>query len=93
METIITGNKTYRFEQNPLEKQLHDDFADTSALNMSRVAFGSLDGDTPSDFVNEREQSIMISTIQWLGSPMGQAFLREHGFHRIPKKDTNESIH
>lgn len=77
----MKGNKTYRHEQNPMEKQLHDNFiTDNKAEDMSRIAFGTLDGITPADFCNERELSIVISTIQWLGSSVGQSFLYDNGF-------------
>lgn len=75
--------KKYRFETNPLEKTLHDEFIEQMSHNhdsISRIVFPSIDDDLhPSDTLSVREQSIVLSTIQWLGSPVGQGFLRSCG--------------
>ena len=77
----MEGFKKYRHDSNPKEKEFHDKFIETfNELGMSRLVFPSLDGDTPIEFLNEREIKIVISTIQWLGSPVGQSFLNKCGF-------------
>lgn len=73
--------KTYRHKSNPKEKEFYDKFIETfDALGISRLVFPTLDGETPIDFLNEKEIKIVISTIQWLGSPVGQSFLKKCGF-------------
>lgn len=76
----MEGTKQYRHETNPKEKEFHDNFKEHTPLEMSRIVFGSLDGNTPAEFLDEKGQEIAINTIQWLGSPVGQSFLKECGF-------------
>jgi hypothetical protein len=88
----VCGFKTFRHRQNPDEKVFHDtfirDFINTS-LNgkiLNHIIFQT----TPesnwrnvADNLTEREIKIIISTIQWLGSPVGKSFLTECGFEKI----------
>ena len=71
-------SKKYRHESNPLEKKFHDKFIEQNEneLDYSRIAFPTLDGSIPISYVDEREMQIMINTIQWLGSPVGESFLK-----------------
>ncbi len=79
----MKGTKSYRHLTNPLEKQLHDSFINHfSPLDMERLVFGTIGTGTPNDRLSERECEITINTIQWLGSPVGQAFLRDNGFQQ-----------
>jgi len=75
--------KKYRFKDNPEEEMFYEGFEkfhQDRDLNYSRIAFPSLDGDTPVSFLNEREVQITKNVIQWLGSPVGQGFLAECGY-------------
>jgi hypothetical protein len=75
--------KEYRFQSNPQEKVFVDTFLEDnrSFKDMSLIVFGSKpNSDNPKEFLSEREHSIVISTIQWLGSPVGQNFLQSCGF-------------
>jgi hypothetical protein len=77
----MKGNKTHRHDRNPLEKQLHDNFvAENDMENISRIVFDTTDGIRLVDFCDDREAAIVISTIQWLGSSVGQDFLSRNGF-------------
>jgi hypothetical protein len=77
----MKGNKTYRHNSNPLEKQLHDSFVKGNSVeDMSMICLSSDDGMRPDRYLTDDEVSIAISTIQWLGSPVGQNFLSENGF-------------
>lgn len=90
----IKSYKEHRFEQNPQEKIFHDKFKEEHidykyGGNIDFIAFpprkdGSLN--YASDTLSDREKSIMLSTIQWLGSSVGQGFLRDCGFEKINKK-------
>lgn len=75
-------SKAYRFESNPKEREFVLKFNELNPrdLDISRIATPSLDGQTPVSFLNEREIQLVINTIQWLGSPVGQTFLRDCGF-------------
>ena len=81
----MEGLKTYRHETNPLEKDIHDFFVDKFVNHPSGVALELISMPTdgsgdPKDFLSDREKQIMITTIQWLGSSIGQGFLNGCGF-------------
>lgn len=84
----MKGYKTYKHKNNPIEKELHDKFIEEYVENkysgeiLEKMIFGcSNDAQTiPNDYLSEREKEIIISTIQWLGSPVGQGFLSGIGF-------------
>lgn len=78
----IKGNKTERHRDNPIEELIHDKFLELhgSWKNMERIALPSNGYGHPVGMLNEREVKIILSTIQWLGSPVGQGFLEDCGF-------------
>jgi hypothetical protein len=84
----MKGYKTYRHENNPKEKKIHNKFVkDHHNTDMSMIVFPPNErGMTPSEYLTYKEQKIVISTIQWLGSPVGQSFLYECGFEQIQRK-------
>lgn len=81
-------NKEYRFKDNPKEKEMHDKFIemfkrDSSANRcLSAIIFGWQNDNqtTPERYLTDDEENICLNLIQWLGSPVGQSFLRECGF-------------
>ena len=92
----MKGFKTYRHNTNPLEKQLHDSFVDEHVKDgyMDLIVFGPRDGsDTqPSDYLTDREKQIVISTVQWMGSPVGQGFLRQNGIEKVKEQPKQEVV-
>lgn len=74
--------KSHRFDQNPKEKELVEKFLESySDYGMTDlIVFGHTPNGTPLDRLSEREVNIVLSTIQWLGSPVGQGFLKSCGF-------------
>lgn len=81
----MEGLKTYRHDNNPLEKKIHDIFVKEYAESKNGVAMEQIvmpiDGNgNPEEYLTDREKQIMITTIQWLGSPVGQGFLENCGF-------------
>jgi hypothetical protein len=73
--------KEYRFESNPKEKEMVDKFLEhADTLEIERRVFG-IDMNRsdlyPNGKLSKREMKIVLSTIQWLGSPVGQGFLLE----------------
>jgi hypothetical protein len=81
-------NKEYRFKDNLKEKEMHDKFIemfkrDSSAnICLSAIIFGWQNDNqtTPERYLTDDEEDICLNLIQWLGSPVGQSFLRECGF-------------
>ncbi len=84
------GLHQYRFSTNPLEKKFAEAWEE---LNNRPHSGGncvdsivSKDWNNP-DYATEREIEICASVIQWLGSPVGQKFLRGVGFEfKSPEK-------
>jgi hypothetical protein len=81
----IEGYKTHRFEKNPIEQKLHDTFIKDNNregyCDMDLIVFGHPhDSLLPRDYLTDKEKKIVISTVQWLGSPVGQEFLSKCGF-------------
>ena len=75
--------KEHRFERNPQEKIFVDEFIKQHSENNDPdlIVFGHPSNTpTPNDYLSDREKNIVISTIQWLGSPVGQGFLNSCGF-------------
>ena len=81
----MEGYKSHRHAQNPKEKELHDNFLKNHNRqgyeDMYLIVFGhGSQSMRPNDYLTDREKKIVLSTIQWLGSPIGQSFLRDCGF-------------
>jgi CHAT domain-containing protein len=88
-QDIMKGFNTDRHKNNPKEKELHDKFIEEYVIEkgfnikiLNRIIFGSSNNTQtiPRDYLSDREKRIVITTIQWLGSPVGQGFLKECGF-------------
>lgn len=83
--------KSYRFETNPTEKVFHDNFKNIfekeqeSRGMLSGVIFGR-DGNTPIQHLTETEENVCLNIIQWLGSPVGHAFLESCGYEKMANK-------
>jgi len=82
----MKGYNTHRHKNNPKEKELHEKFVNDfierkyGDKSMDRLVFGHDNNHFPNDHLSDREKKNVISTIQWLGSPVGQGFLRDCGF-------------
>lgn len=80
--------REYRFDQNPLEKRIVREFlkdANTSPINSDNLGYFNdvaltKEMKDSSPYLNEREEMIILNTIQWLGSPVGRSFLEKCGF-------------
>lgn len=77
----MKGYKTYRHAQNPKEKELHDKFLKNHNEDADLIVFGHTSQLIPNDYLTDRERKIVLSTIQWLGSPVGKSFLKDCGFN------------
>ena len=78
---ITKGLKTYRHKDNSKEKELHDKFLKQfDVKGVSQIVNETYSNGEPKKYVSNDEYRLIITTIQWLGSPVGQAFLKECGF-------------
>jgi len=83
METPETrGLHPYRFKDNPEEKRFAEAWAKQHPTTLSYLldpASGTR-GRPPEP--TDREHEVAATVIQWLGSPVGQGFLRDLGYSR-----------
>jgi hypothetical protein len=86
------GLHTYRFSSNPEEER----FAEAWAAQNTDQGFGGSNTlawllgvadqwGRPVD-PTDREHSVAATVVQWLGSPVGQCFLRDLGYEKQEKK-------
>lgn len=86
------GFKTYRHTQNPKEKELHDKFIEwylsPGTGNFDLLVFPPEDTHQTYavDTLTQREIRIVITMVQWMGTPLGQSLLSECGFEPVEKK-------
>src|SRR5262245_28520044 len=82
------GLQTHRFKNNPEEKRFADAWLERNKygnhlahlLDERSIHGGS--PPTPSD----RDYVVAATVVQWLGSPVGQIFLRDLGYEKAKKK-------
>lgn len=85
--------KVYRHRNNPKEKELHDKFLEghisdkNCSIDLLVFEPANESQTYAKDNLSDREKRIMLGTIQWLGSPVGQNFLRDCGF-KLEKNGT-----
>jgi hypothetical protein len=82
----MASYKNHRHLLNPKEKEFHDKFLKNHNRqgyeDMDLIVFGhGPESSRPKDYLTDREKKIVLSSIQWLGSPVGQSFLRDCGFN------------
>ncbi len=78
------GNRQHRLRDLPYgrkELKLSDVLHKMSFDDWDALSFSSKDGMTINDTLSERERHIVASFAQWLGTPCGEAFLRESDFY------------
>lgn len=87
----VRAYKEYRHATNKLEKKIHDLFLEQH-INNKNTVIDLLPFEPANQFQNYakdtlsvREKSIMLSTIQWLGTSVGRNFLDQCGYEL--KKD------
>jgi hypothetical protein len=77
------GKNTHRFKSNPLEERFAKVWKRINTLHYSGVRLATLDYlladdiNYPNGEVTPRDAEVAATVIQWLGSPVGQEFLRE----------------
>jgi|AntRauTorckE6833_2_1112554.scaffolds.fasta_scaffold00043_7 hypothetical protein len=74
--------KNHRFERNLLEKKMVDEFSEE--VNLAEIesrVFG--DFNSKYEILTKRELKIVNSTVQWLGTEVGQDYLKRCGFEKV----------
>jgi len=80
--------KEHRFKNNPKEEEFYNKFLQMFSTNksanvtLSAIIFGweNDQQNYPKEYLTEKGENICINLIQWLGSPVGEAFLNSCGF-------------
>ncbi len=78
--------KKYRHRHNPQEKLMHDKFLEQHINEpyLDLLIFPAEDGGggvfNATDTLSYREQRIVLSVVQWCGSPIGRQFLNQCGY-------------
>jgi len=82
----MKGNKIYRHKSNPEEKLFHDKFVELCEQypdHIHRIIHPQSDNDKiVINRLSKKEKNIVVSAIQWLGSPIGLSFLRDLGYYK-----------
>jgi len=90
----LQGFNARRNIENPTEKLLHDSFisefveSKLSYNAVDKIVYGTDEYGNPRDYLSDHEKQIVISTIQWLGSHVGECFLDRCGY----KMDKNRCL-
>lgn len=79
------GLHQYRFKQNPMEKKFAQAWErqNVSASTKKLDGRGTLDymlavdSNCPKGEVRPRDRMVAATVVQWLGSPVGQSFIKE----------------
>lgn len=83
--------REYRFEDNPTEEKLIKEFLKdwgevSHRLGKGLEAFTDVvlteEMEKERNYLNDREEMIILNTIQWLGSNVGRGFLKRCGFEK-----------
>jgi hypothetical protein len=77
------GLHTYRFKENPEEKRFAEawDKQNEQGSNLAYLlTVGDQSGRPPEP--SDRDHVVAATVVQWLGSPVGQSFLRDLGYEK-----------
>ncbi len=72
------GKSIHRLKQNPIEKLFHNNWI--REQEQGHILQYLLGDDNRRAHLAERDELVAATVIQWLGSPVGQGFLRDCGF-------------
>ena len=67
------GRALYRLKENPMERKFHNAWKAEQEYGLLEYLFG--DG-THKGEVTDRDAQVAATVIQWLGSPVGQNFVK-----------------
>lgn len=74
------GMHQYRFGSNPIEKLFAEKWEEINTSPLSSfgiVDYILADDNIPTGGLSDRDREVAATVIQWLGSPVGQDFLRD----------------
>lgn len=71
-EDTVKSLNEHRLSQNPLEQIYLEEWKKIRSRNLPYI----LEGNRPTYEFTERDEVVAATVIQWLGSPVGQGFVR-----------------
>ncbi len=74
------GHSRHRLKDNPKEAAFAEAWEEMCDRGHLETLLSDDGGKTPAYDVTERDAMIAATVIQWLGSPVGQSFLRDLGY-------------
>ena len=77
--------KSYRWKDNPLERLFYKAWTKEPLQPRLLECIMTNDEYGRRQPVSDRDQFVAASVIQWLGTPVGQDFLKDCGFERANK--------
>lgn len=78
------GLNTHRFKQNPEEKRFSDAWVEQQQGKTLAYILDPKPGNGYPPDPSDRDEVVGATVIQWLGSPVGQAFLEDLGYKHEP---------
>lgn len=84
----MKGLHTHRFKNNPVELAFAQAWEQINALSSRHLGYLLTPPDQDQHFPehpSERDEVVAATVIQWLGSPVGQQFLKDVHSHRRRK--------
>lgn len=94
----MEGFNVRRHDDNPKEKEFHDKFleefidAKYKSNAVDKLVYGTDNYGNARDFLSDHEKRIVLSAIQWLGSPVGQSFLLSCGFKEADNRSFRSQV-
>jgi hypothetical protein len=94
MDNRLKGFHTHRFRDNPEEQRFAEAWSKLNAVgrNVDYLLDASRADQRFTPEASEREARIAATVIQWLGSPVGQGFLRDLGYERSANAPGSSSL-
>lgn len=84
MSKPVTGFRTHRFADNPEEQRFAEAWETSNAQGRTLTYLLCIGDQRFPIPASEHDEMVAATVIQWLGSPVGQGFLRGLGYERKP---------
>ena len=78
----VRGLHTHRFKQNPEERRFAEAWAKHCGDGKTLAYLLTVGDQRFPTAPTGREEQVAATVIQWLGSPVGQGFLRDMGYEK-----------
>jgi hypothetical protein len=78
----VRGLHTHRFKDNPEEKRFADAWSAHNAAGKTLAYLLTIGDQRFPGAPTDGEERVAATVIQWLGSPVGQGFLRDLGYEK-----------